>query len=144
MSILKKAFKGAGKLLSSPAAAAIPGIGKAKAVLGTARALRAVIRPGGAGSPITAGRTAAMSIAGPGLRVAGQVLKNPAVQGTVGGLIGTSIGRRRQSTDAPRRRRAKGISGSEMKAFRRVTGVLQKLCKTPAPMRRRTGGKSCR
>jgi hypothetical protein len=45
-----------------------------------------------------------------------------------------------------RRRRAKGITGTELKSFRRVTGLLQKLCKTPAPTRRARSARktSCR
>jgi hypothetical protein len=45
-----------------------------------------------------------------------------------------------------RRRRRKGISASELKAFTRVTQVLAKYCKTPPPTKRRGAprGKSCR
>jgi hypothetical protein len=43
------------------------------------------------------------------------------------------------------RRRMKGITGAQLKAFTRVTAILNKYCKTPPPRRRAsTRGKSCR
>lgn len=60
------------------------------------------------------------------------------------GGAGVALGRMTRSAAPGRRRRAKGISGSEFRAFKRVTNILNKVCKTPAPMRRRTGGRSCR
>jgi len=35
-----------------------------------------------------------------------------------------------------KRRRAKGITGAQLKAFTRVTGILNKYCKAPPPRRR--------
>lgn len=44
-----------------------------------------------------------------------------------------------------RKRRAKGITARELKSFTRVTGILNKYCKTPPPMKRRTSkGRACR
>jgi hypothetical protein len=44
-----------------------------------------------------------------------------------------------------RRARSKGITARELKSFTRVTGILNKYCKTPPPMKRRTArSKSCR
>lgn len=45
-----------------------------------------------------------------------------------------------------KRRRSKGITASQLKAFTRVTAILNKYCKTPPPVKRRGAprGKSCR
>jgi hypothetical protein len=47
---------------------------------------------------------------------------------------------------APRKRRAKGITATQLKAFTRVTALLNKYCKTPPPTKRRSAsrGKACR
>lgn len=43
------------------------------------------------------------------------------------------------------RRRSKGITGTELKSFRRVTSILNKLCKSPPPTKRRsTRSTKCR
>ena len=44
------------------------------------------------------------------------------------------------------RRRSKGITATQLKAFTRVTAILNKYCKTPPPAKRRgaTRSKSCR
>jgi hypothetical protein len=64
----------------------------------------------------------------------------------VGGMLydksGQAIG------PVPKRPRSKGITGRELKSFTRVTGILNKYCKTPPPVSRRgrgySKGKSCR
>lgn len=46
-----------------------------------------------------------------------------------------------------KRPRSKGITARELKSFTRVTGLLNKYCKTPPPTKRRNApsrGKSCR
>lgn len=46
-----------------------------------------------------------------------------------------------------KRPRSKGITARELKSFTRVTGLLNKYCKTPPPTKRRgapSRGKSCR
>jgi hypothetical protein len=124
MSLLRKVVKSAGKLAGAaiartPQGAALKTLGS---VLTTARRKAAPMMPG-------VGAVASVAL--------------PAVA-TIGAARLTE-GRSRAAA-APRRRRSKGISGSEMKAFRRVTNVLGQLCKTPAPTRRRTAskGRSCR
>jgi hypothetical protein len=47
---------------------------------------------------------------------------------------------------ARRKRRSKGITATQLKAFTRVTAILNKYCKTPPPAKRRgaSRSKSCR
>jgi len=42
-----------------------------------------------------------------------------------------------------KRRRARGITGTELKNFRRVSQVLNKWCKTPPPTKPRRSARSC-
>lgn len=125
MSLLRKAIKGVGKIAGAaisrtPQGAALKTLGS---VLTKARRTAAPMLPG-------VGAVASVAL--------------PAVA-----TVGAARLTRPRAETAPRaggRRRSKGISGSEMKAFRRVTNVLGQLCKTPAPTRRRTAskGRSCR
>jgi hypothetical protein len=78
-------------------------------------------------------------------RAVGRVLRNPGVQAGIGTAVGMATFRGGGQATGQRRRRKKGISATELKAFTRVTGVLNKYCKTPPPMKRRTsGGRKCR
>lgn len=126
MSLLRKALKGAGKLA---------GVAISRTPQG--QMLKTL------GGALTKARRAAPAIM-PGVGAVASVAL-PAVA-SVGAARLAGAGRRAAADQAPRRRRSKGISGSEMKAFRRVTNVLGQLCKTPAPTRRRTASrsKSCR
>jgi hypothetical protein len=65
---------------------------------------------------------------------------------TVGGWIYDKLTGERVGRAAGGRRRRKGISATELKAFTRVTSVLNKYCKTPSPTKRRSAprGKACR
>lgn len=42
----------------------------------------------------------------------------------------------------PKRPRSKGITARELKSFTRVTGILNKYCKTPPPTKRRSASRS--
>lgn len=80
-------------------------------------------------------------------RGGGVLRRNAGTIGTVataGAILydaaGNPVGRRK-------RPRSKGITARELKSFTRVTGLLNKYCKTPPPTKRRgapSRGKSCR
>lgn len=80
-------------------------------------------------------------------RAGGAVARNAGTIGTVataGAILydaaGNPVGRRK-------RPRSKGITARELKSFTRVTGLLNKYCKTPPPTKRRSAphrSKSCR
>lgn len=77
--------------------------------------------------------------------------RNMSLQGKTSGRNTTGSWPLNYGTDTDmvnrsRRRRRKGISASELKAFTRVTQVLNKYCKTPSPTKRRSAprGKACR
>lgn len=92
----------------------------------------AILRGGGA----VAGRVKRGTVI-PGMGTVGTVVTGA----TVGGMVYDAMG-----NPVRRRRRSKGITASQLKAFTRVTSILNKYCKTPAPMKRRAASrsKSCR
>jgi hypothetical protein len=76
-----------------------------------------------------------------GGRAVGGVIRRNAGTIATGAATGAAIYAGRGGGSAgmygPRRRTAKGISGAQLKAFKRVTGILDKLCKTPPPTKKR-------
>lgn len=88
-----------------------------------------------------------MAVGGAIMSRGGAVLRNPTVQGAIGAAAGAALYDAAGNLVRPagRRRRAKGITARELKSFTRVTGLLNKYCKTPPPMKRRTTrSKTCR
>ncbi len=79
-------------------------------------------------------------------RAASRVFRNPAVQGAAGAAAGAAMVDQFGRRVATRRRRSKGITARELKSFTRVTGILNKYCKTAPPRRRAAParGKACR
>jgi hypothetical protein len=108
--------------------------------------LPAIMRTGAAVLPgvgaSTVGGGVVRGVAGSVARRIGRYAGGAVTAASVGAMIydaaGNPIGRRA-------RRRGKGITASQLKAFTRVTHILNKYCKTPAPARRRsTGARKCR
>lgn len=74
-------------------------------------------------------------------RRAGAVATGAATAATVGSVMYDAAG----NPVRKKRRRGKGITATELKSFTRVTGLLNKFCKTPPPRRSAPRGKSkCR
>lgn len=98
----------------------------------------------GAGLPATVGRGAGIMV-GAGMagmrRVANSAAtycrRHPQWCATVGGLAAVEGLVRNGQLPVIKRRRARGISGTELKNFKRVSKTLSKWCKTPPPMKRR-------
>lgn len=74
-------------------------------------------------------------------RAGGAIRRNAGTVATVGGTaailydqFGNPVRRKR--------RRGKGITARELKSFTRVTGLLNKYCKTPPPTKRRSASRS--
>ncbi len=158
MSLLKKIGNVAKSLVRSPVVQGIAGtiFPAARPLIAAAGAtiLRrpTTVAPGGGQIPAL-NPVSNMSLAMPAL---------PALA-TVGRTVGTAV-RRYGGTVATvggagailydaagnpvqrRRPKSKGITARELKSFTRVTGILNKYCKTPPPMKRRAAGrsKSCR
>lgn len=88
-------------------------------------------------------------VAGRVVRGGGAILRSPVGRAVTGGAAGAAIydaaGNLLRGRPG-KRRRAKGITGRELKSFVRVTGLLNKYCKTPPPTKRRGAakGKICR
>lgn len=169
MSILKKLGRGIEKaakrvitnpVLNAAASAALPGAAPFLRVAGAATALSG---GGGGGSSFVAdNQVSAMPGSGfrgsnvsllPAITGAGRALiprATGALRGSAGGVAAGAAGAMLYDAlgnpvKRAVRRRSKGITARELKSFTRVTGILNKYCKTPAPMRRRnTRSKSCR
>ena len=118
-------------------------------------ALGAVANRGGGGGggarsmSILPGAGAALPRLGQAMGRAGRVATSPGGQIAIG--VGTAVAAGRIARGggggAPVRRRAKGITGRELKAFTRVNGILDKFCKIKPPTRRAGSprrGKACR
>lgn len=166
-------FKKIGNILGKVARVALPFVPGGAAVLAAGESVRSAVRGVSAAAPalsdpyggdarfyrqpavstLTRGIGQPMSllpsIAGalPGVgRAVGTVARR--YGGAIGGLAtaGAILYDAAGNPVRPRRRRSKGITARELKAFTRVTGIMNKYCKTPAPTRRRSAprGKSCR
>lgn len=161
MSLFKKIGKGIKKVAKvgvRALAATNPYAAAASSLMGPSGASRQVMAQSMSGFlPPLATLGGGLATAG---RVAGQVatriargrypawVTNILIAGgtIVGGMLydksGQAIG------PVPKRPRSKGITGRELKSFTRVTGILNKYCKTPPPVSRRgrgySKGKSCR
>lgn len=174
MSLIKSLVSGARSILSSPVVtkmgAALPGIGTAVALAGTAyQAYQTLKTPsisampslggggGGGGiatmgmmgfSPQAVGRGAAAVVKGaravPRAAVA-LCRKYPTWCSTIGGTVAVEALFNSGQLPLPKRRRGRGITAHELKAFKRVARFTHKYCapvhhamKSPA-MRRRKG-----
>lgn len=62
--------------------------------------------------------------------------RHPQWCSTIGGIAAVEALVRDGQLPVTKRRRAKGISGRELQAFRRVSRTLNKWCKVPAPTQR--------
>ncbi len=129
-----------GRAIGGIAKTALSATPVGRTVLTGVSALR--VRPGSGAARAPAGGGLTL----PGMGGLGGLGRDVAVGVGAGAVVGAINRRASASGGAMRRRRAKGISGSEMKAFNRVTRILDKVCKTPAPVRRRSTskGRSCR
>lgn len=170
MSIFKKLERVFRPVLkaAAPALKMVPGVGAvvtaaegismARRALSPSRAVAAV-SPSSAVQAVTQGYGAPMSLLpalgslGRGavtagravVPAAGRVLRNPGVQGAAGAVVGGMLYDQFGNPVRRAKRRAKGITARELKSFTRVTSILNKYCKTPPPMKRRTArSKSCR
>lgn len=99
----------------------------------------------GVGSLPGAGYAAGRAVAQVGRMVGGRAGLVAAGLSVIGGLIYDQSG---QVVGKAPKRRAKGITGAQLKAFYRVNSLLNKVCKTAPPISRRgasRGGKrACR
>lgn len=132
-------YRAAQKASGTSSLSAITQAPQAPAPMSIIRDTQQVVLPG-AGAIGAAGRIVRGTVS----RIPGSVRSG--VGGAVGGaVVGGAIDALTGRPVASRRRRSKGITGRELKAFTRVTGILNKYCKTPAPMKRRTTrSRSCR
>lgn len=78
-------------------------------------------------------------------RAGGAVGRNAGTIATVGG-VGAVVYDQFGNPIRRKRPRGKGITARELKSFTRVTGLLNKYCKTPPPTKRQSASrsKSCR
>lgn len=165
MSFFKKVFKGikkVGKTALKGAIAATP-VGRAFSTISGVVTAGSVIpnrrsRLMAAASP--ASQAMSQSLMGVGMsalptlargagtlarRAGGAIGRNAGTIATVGG-IGAVVYDQFGNPIRRKRPRGKGITARELKSFTRVTGLLNKFCKTPPPTKRRSAsrGKSCR
>lgn len=70
--------------------------------------------------------------------------KNPAWCASIGGTAAVEALIRNGQLPMPKRRRAKGISASELKAFRRVASVIRRHAPTARKVPCKPRGKTCR
>lgn len=164
MSILRSLGRLAGQGLKAWAGAVIPGAGPIMMAASAANAARrgrmsAAQSPAlelvrGGYNPMIGSRAMSMlpaiaGVAGRVVRGGGAILRSPVGRAVTGGAAGAAIydaaGNLLRGRPG-RRKRAKGITGRELKSFVRVTGLLNKYCKTPPPTKRRgaSKGKICR
>ena len=166
MSLFKKIFKGVKKVVRGVSSVGqfVPGpIGAASRAFNTIDAAVGAVR-GSSGSirnsrltrrmamatPFNSGTQAMSIVSGlPTLaRGAGQIIRRNA--GTIigtGATVGAILYDANGNPVRRKRPRSKGITARELKSFTRVTGLLNKYCKTPPPTKRRgapSRGKSCR
>lgn len=159
MSLFKKIFKGVKKVAKvglRAVAATNPYAAAATTLLSTASSARQMAAaPRSMAMNQSLGGVNSMSLlslpslargAGTLTRSAGNVIRRNA--GTIG-TVATAGAILYDAAGNPVRRkrpRSKGITARELKSFTRVTGLLNKYCKTPPPTKRRSAskGRSCR
>lgn len=122
---------GAAGVAARSAAAVLPGVGAASSFL---PALPTVARGAGlvVGTGIRLGRNVAAS-------AMTYCRRHPAWCAAAGGVGAVESMIRGGQLPPIKRRRARGITGTELKNFRRVSRVLDRWCKTPAPRKPRGG-----
>lgn len=156
MSLFKKIFKGVKKVAKvglRAVAATNPYVAAASTLIGAtgSSARQSMAAPRSLAMSQSLGGVNSMSLlslptlargAGTLARSAGGVIRRNA--GTVATVGGTAAILYDQFGNPVRRKRprSKGITARELKSFTRVTGILNKYCKTPPPTKRRSASRS--
>ena len=98
----------------------------------------------GVGAAVGAGATVARGVGAVARGAATWCRKNPSWCAQIGGLAAVEALIRNGQLPLPKRRRARGISASELKAFRRVASIVRQHAPTARKVPCKPRGKTCR
>lgn len=146
MSLFKKIGSVFKKAL--PYASFIPGpVGVAASAINMARTAYKAAQPVmSAAPPIMSAGVSNMSL-GPLIGAGGRIIggasrrvgniarRFPGTTGTVGGIAGGALGGMIGGGGAPRKRRAKGLSGRDLQGFKRTVKLVKQYCKASRTVR---------